>query len=153
MNGIREEVAGVGDQNDDTAFDFRESSDVGHLKQDRRRDTYQEPNDQTAKEDEEKKPAAFKQREDGQLLVRVAFFVLLSRLEKHDGDGIVQYRLAKNNGVEFRVDLVGIENGQDRDWICRRQCSAHRDGFDKVDAHSIQVQTCPDIEDEPKHHS
>jgi hypothetical protein len=44
-------------------------------------------------------------------------FILLSSLKQDDCNSIVQDGLAKNNGIKFRVNFVGVEDGKDGNWI------------------------------------
>ena len=53
-----------------------------------------------------------------QLVYRVTLRPLHS-LVHDDRDSIVQDALSENDRVQFRVDLVGVEDGKDRDGISR----------------------------------
>ena len=55
----------------------------------------------------------------------------MRRLKDDNSHGIVEDRLAKNDGVQLRVDLVGREDGEYGDRIGGRERGADRDAVDK----------------------
>lgn len=77
-----------------------------------------EPNDQAAEEDHQEDADAFEEAEWCQL-ADTAVFVLLCSLKQDDGDSIIQNALSEDDGVQFRVDLVGVEDCEDRDRVRR----------------------------------
>jgi hypothetical protein len=75
----------------------------------------------------------------------------LRSFEQHNSDSIVQDRLSEDDGVEFRLYLVRIEDGKNCDRISSRQRSADRHGFDEVDLEAIEGYPSPQEQDEAKH--
>ena len=57
--------------------------------------------------------------------------VALRSLENDNGNGVVEDGFTKNNGVQLRVDLVRVENGENRYGIRGGESCADGDGVDK----------------------
>lgn len=55
----------------------------------------------------------------------------MRRLEDDNGNGVIENGLAKDDGVELGVDLVRVENGENRDRVGGGQGCADGDGVDK----------------------
>jgi len=51
----------------------------------------------------------------------------LHRLREHDGDGVVEHRLAEDEHVEQRLDVQRLEDGQRRHRVDGRDESAERE--------------------------
>ena len=99
MHSVGKEVAGVSDQKDQTALDFGEASNVSILQHESAADTNNHTDEKTAKEYEQEDAYGLEQAEDVQIAFGSSFFVPLCSLEQDDSNGIVQDRLAKDNGV------------------------------------------------------
>ena len=127
---MREKVGGVGNQEDEAALDLGEASDVGKLEQQGRPNANNDANEQTAKEDEQEDAAPLEEAEEP-VAAALPLVVLLRRLKDDDGNGVVENGLAKDDGVQLRVDLVCVEDGEDSDGIRSRKSGADRDGVDK----------------------
>lgn len=121
MDSIGKEVGGVCNQNDEAALNLGISPDVRELQKKTCAQADQEPNEQTAKEDEQKHPDTLKQAQNGELAGRGALPILLCGLEQHDRDRIIEDTLAEDDGVKLWVDFVGVEDCQDGDRIRGRQ--------------------------------
>jgi hypothetical protein len=118
VNGIGEKVRCVCDQNDQATLNLGISSDVCKLQQQARSQTEDDTNHQAAKENQQEDADRFKQAQDCQFSCRLSCFVFLCRLEENDRNCVVQDTLAEDDGVELRVDFVGVENGEDGDRVC-----------------------------------
>lgn len=62
-----------------------------------------------------------------------------------DTDCIVQQTLTKDDGVELGVHLVLIEDGEDGDWICCRQCGPEDEAFDQPDFEGLEAEERVDV--------
>jgi hypothetical protein len=133
MDGIREEVACISDENNEAALDLWEAPDQGVLEQKTRANADNEANHQTAEEDEQKDADTLEQTQDGQMTFGGALSVFLSSLEQDNSDGVVEDGLSKDDSVELRVNLISVEDGKDGDGIGSGESCADGDGLDKGD--------------------
>lgn len=97
MDSVREEVSGIRNENHKTALDLREPTNVGELEQKCGRNTYHDADQQAAEEDEEENSRGLDEADEA--VAHVGLLVFLRRLENDNGNGIVQDRLAENDGV------------------------------------------------------
>lgn len=58
-------------------------------------------------------------------------FISLGSLENDNSNSIVENGFSEDDRVELWVDFVRVEDCQDSDRICRRQCCADGHGFDE----------------------
>ena len=124
VNCIRKEVRSVCDQDDQAALNPRIPPDMRELEQQTRGQSNNKTNRQTAKEDQQEESNTFKQAEYSQLASLICALVVLRCVEQHNGDGIVQDTLAKDDRIELRVDLICVEDRENRDGIRGRESSA-----------------------------
>lgn len=143
-NTVREVVARVRDQYDETAFNLGEFTDKGILQDEGSAYSDHDPNEKTSKENQEEKPDGFEQTDNGK---RTAFgtirAILLGRLKYDDSDGIIEDRFSKYNGVEFRVHLVRIEDSKNGHRVCSGERRANRDCFNERYLESIEGYSRP----------
>lgn len=125
-----EEVCRVWDEEDKTAFDLGCTADVGELEEESCTDSNDNANQQTTKENQQEDTSGFKEAEDTSALVS-GIVVALRSLENDNGNGVVENGFTENNGVQLRVDLVGVENGENRYGIRGGESCADGDGVDK----------------------
>ena len=131
LQTVGKEVGCVGDEDDEAALDLREPPHVRKLQQQGRSHTDDNANHQAAEENDQEDADTLEEAKDA-VGTRVTLVVLLRRLEDDNGDGVVEDGLAKDDGVELGVDLVRVEDGQNRDGVGGRERCAHGDGVDKV---------------------
>lgn len=115
MNSVGEEVCEVGNQDDQTGFCLGVASDVCELERERCDNANHDTNEQTSEEDAKENAKSLKQARDAQCLSAV--LVLLRGLEKDDGNGVVEDRLAEDKGVQLRLDFVRVKDGENRNRI------------------------------------
>jgi hypothetical protein len=115
VDSIGEEIARIGDQDDEAALGLGESAQVGKFQEQRGNHSDGDANTQASEENAQESANAFEEAEnaDG------CFFGLvgLCSFEKHDSNGIVEDGLAEDDCVKLRIDLVGVENSEDGDGI------------------------------------
>ena len=111
---VGKEVRRIGDQQDKGTLDAGEAAHVGVLEQQGGADADRDADQQADGEDQEEDADALEQAADGGL---AGAMELLGGLEHDDGDGVVEDALAKDDGVELGIDLVGVEDGQDGDRV------------------------------------
>jgi hypothetical protein len=99
VNCIGEEVARVSDQENQTALDLGISPHVCEFQQQTGADSYHDTDQETAEEHQHKHADGLEETQDCQLSSLRTRLVFLRRLEKHDGDGVVQNRFAEDDGV------------------------------------------------------
>jgi hypothetical protein len=138
MHAVGKEIACVGDQNNQRALNPWEPAHIGILQRKSGPNPYDNANDQAGEEDEQENPNSLKQADDVQISRRSSFPVSLGGLKQDDGDGVVENGLAEDDGVEFRLDFVEIEDGEDGDWVCGRERGTDRDGFDPGDLQAVE---------------
>lgn len=126
-----EKVGGVGNEDNQTALNLGEPAEVSELQQQRSSHAHQETNEHTAEEDEQKDAGTLEEADKAEI-AGFALVILLRRLEDDDGNGIVQDRLSKDDGIQLGVDLVGVEDGQDGDGIGGGQCCANGNGVNEA---------------------
>ena len=107
------------------------------LEQQRRSRRNHHTNQQTAKEYEHEDADALQEAQEPHLRL-LALLVPLRRLKDDDGDGIVQDRLAKDDGVQLGVDLVGREDGEDGHGVGGGERGADGDGIDEGESHGAR---------------
>lgn len=64
-------------------------------------------------------------------------------LEENNSDGIVQYGLAKYEGIELRFDFVRVEDGEDRDRVRGGKSGADGHGFNEINLEAIEGYSRP----------
>ena len=148
MDGVGEEVCSVRDEEDETALDFRIPPNMCEFQKQTRRKPDQQSDDKRAKEDQQENANRLEQTQHRQLPRRRARSVLLRRFEQYDSDGVVQDRLAEDDGVQLGVDFIGVEDGEDGDGIGSGECSADGDGFDEGDVEAFEWDARPEVEDD-----
>lgn len=124
MQALREEVRRISDQDNETALNLREAPDIRKLQQQSRSHTDDNANQQTAKEDDQEDADTLEETQDA-VATSIALVVLLRRLEDDNGNGVVEDGFAKDDGVQLRVDFVGVENGENCDGIGSGQRCAY----------------------------
>lgn len=92
---------------------------------------------ETAKEHQHKYTNRLEQTEYCELASLRTRLILLRSLKQHNSNSIVQDGLAKDNGVQFRVDFVGIEDSKNCYRIRSAQSCANTHGFDKADVQTL----------------
>jgi hypothetical protein len=122
VDGIGEEIACVCNQNYEATFRFWEPSKVGELEHERGDNSNDEANHQAPEEHNKESSNTFEQAKHFDTIA--CLLVSLSRFEEYDRNGVVQDSLSENNGIKLRIDFVGVENGQNRDWVSCGKCSA-----------------------------
>lgn len=152
VHAIGEKVTGVGNENDQAALDLRHAPHQGILETQRGSNSNHNADEHTAKENQQEEPASLKEVQEGQR-PRLTLGIFLRRLKQDNRNGIIQDGLAKNHGIELRLDLVEVENGQDGDGVCCGEGSAHGDGLDEGDVQPVQRDTRPQIEHQAEHDS
>lgn len=160
MHGIGEEVACIGDEEDDAALDLWLTANMREFEQERCPNADCQSDDETAGEDQQEDAKALEELDRGQgsghdcaaifLIHRHGRLVALRRLEEDNGDCVVEDRFTKNDRVEVRIDLVGVEDGQDGDGIGGRQGRADRNCLDKGEVHGLEWQQGPEEENDAK---
>lgn len=130
VSAIGEEVGGIGNENNEAALNLRVSSEVGHLEEEGRHNTDEDTDDQAAEEDDEEDAETLEETDEAH--PGGVGLVLLSSFEYDNGDGVIQNRLAKDDGVQLRIDLVGVENGQDGDGVGSGESCADGDGINEI---------------------
>lgn len=148
MDSVGQEVAGISDQEDQTALDLRIPAHMRELEHQTRRNANNQPHRQAAKEDKQEHPNTLKKTQDTKRALIRAGLVLLRRLKQHDGDGVVQDRFAEDDGVEFGVDFVGVEDCEDGDGVCGREGGAHAHGFDEGEGEAFEGDAGEEPEDD-----
>lgn len=143
MNCIGEEVTRVRDQENQATFNLRISSHVCELEQKTGSNSDHNADSQTAKENEHENTNRLEQAQDGELSSFGARSVLLCSFEQDNGNCVVQDRFAKDDSVQFRVDLVGVENGEDGYGVGGTQGRAHAHSFDETDVQTFQRNARP----------
>src|SRR5438034_11234538 len=103
MSAIREEIACICNQDDQTTLNLRISSDISILQAKRSPGPYDNTNEKASKEDQEKDANTLKDTKDSESASSPAFFISLSRLEEHNSNGIVEDRFAKDDRVELWI--------------------------------------------------
>jgi hypothetical protein len=141
VDSIGKEIRQVGNENDKTTLRLGKASDICELESQGSGDADHDSDEQASKEDAEEDTNSFEQAEYTERLG--AILVLLCGLEQDNGNGIVQDGLAKDDGVEFRLDFVGVEDGKDGDGVCGGEGSAYRHGLDEVDLEAVQRYSRP----------
>lgn len=147
VHAIGEEVAGIGDEDDQAALDLRHASHQSVLQTQRSSDTHDHTNQHATKENEQEEPNSFEEVQEGQR-ASLTLRVFLCRLKQHDSNGIVEDGLAKDHRIQLRLDLVQVEDSQDSDWIRGRKCSADRDSLNKRNIQPIERDPCPEEQDQ-----
>ncbi len=117
VDGVGEEVGSVGNEDDEAALNLGFAAYVSQFEEKAGSQTDGEADDKRAKEDEEEDADGFDDGQTCQLTRRSSFSVFLRCLEQHNRDGIVEYRLAEDDRVKFRVDFIRIEDGENGDWV------------------------------------
>lgn len=146
MDGVGQKVRQVCCEDDQATLSLRNAPHVGELEHERDGNADHDTNEQTPEEDAKEDAKGFEETDDAEFLGAV--LVLLGSLEQDDGDGIVQNGLAKDEGVQLWFDLVGVEDGENGDWVGSREGSANRHGLDEVDLEAIEGYASPQEQDE-----
>lgn len=71
--------------------------------------------------------------------------------EQDDRDSIVKNRLPKNDGVEFWLHLVEIEDREDGHGVRSGKRRADGDGFDEGNIQAVEGDASPQEENEAEH--
>lgn len=80
----------------------------------------------------------------------VSRIIGLSHLLVHDdADCVVEDTLPKDDRVQFWVDLVGIEDGEDSDRVGGRQGGTEDEAFEKGELEPLEAQERPDVHQYP----
>lgn len=151
VNRVREEVRSVRDQEDQAALDLRVSPDMCELQQQTRCQSNDKTNRQAAKEYKQEEPDAFKQAQYSQLASLIRALIVLCRLKQHDSYCIVQDTLAKDDRVELRIDLVRVEDCEDRDGIGSRECRTNGQGVHECNVNGLERYARPEPDNDCKH--
>ncbi len=117
MQAIREEITSICDQHNQATLDLGESSDEGILQCQGRSNTNDKSNDQASKKDSQEDADTLKQANDAKCSSGTTFLVSLGCLEQHNSDSIVENGFSKDDSVQLRVDLIGIEDCQNSDRV------------------------------------
>lgn len=127
---MRKEVRGVCNQHDQAALNLGEPPDVCELQQQRSSHTHDDTNHQATEKDEQEDTRGLDEA-DETVASGIGLLVLLGSLEDDNGDGIIENGFAEDDGIQFGINLVSVENGNDSDRIGRRECCANGDGVYK----------------------
>ena len=117
MDTIREEIAGVRNEDDQAAFDLGILPEKCVLENKSCAHAHDHSDDEAASEDEEEDSNGFEDIDNIQITRDSSRPVPLCCLEEDDGDGIVQYGFSENDSIELGLDFVDVENGQYSDGI------------------------------------
>lgn len=153
MHSIRKEVRRISNQHYQTTLDLRKSSNERILQRQSRPYTHQHTDYQAAKEDEQEDPNSLEQRENVEISLRATNFVPLRCLKQDNSNGIIQDRLSEDYCVQLRLNFVDVEDGQDRDGICRRERSTDRDSLNETDGQAVQGYSRPYPQNETQRYS
>ena len=153
MYTIRKEVGGICDEHNETAFDLWESPNKCVLKRQGCTDADDDPNQKTTEKHGQEYANGFKQRENCQVARGARISISLCCFEQHNGDGIVQDRLAKDDGIKLWLDFVDVEDGKDGDRVSCRESSTDREGFNETNPEAVQGYASPQVENEAEHDS
>ena len=137
MDAVCEKVSGVRNEHHQTALNLGVLANVRILEQQRSARPDKNANQQTPKEHEAEDAYALQEAEESHVRL-LALLVPLRRLKDDNRDGIVEDRLAKDDGVQLRVDLVRVEDGEDGDGIRGRERRADGDGVDEAVGHGAR---------------
>ena len=87
---------------------------MGELEAKRGQDSNGNADKETSKENQQEYTDSLEQTHERQCFRRNTVFgvvnIFLRRFEQNDRDCVVQYGFSKNDGVEFWVDLVSVED-------------------------------------------
>lgn len=135
MTAVREQVRCVCNEKDEAAFNAGEAPHVRMLEQERSCNSHKHTNHQADGEYNEEDANSLEQTGNCSFTGAVE----LPRRFKHDNsNGIVEDAFAKNDGVELRIYLVGVEYSKDRDRVGGREGSSHTDGLHKGDVERLK---------------
>lgn len=148
---MREEVSGVGDQDNQTTLNLGNTAKVGKFEQQSSANANNEANKHAAEEDEQKDSRAFKEADDAEIS-SLALLVLLRSFENDDGDGVIEDRLSKDDGIQLGVNLVGVEDCENSDRVSSGESCADGDRVDKGHAQRSGEQ-CKDVQDQANNDS
>jgi len=151
MDSISKEVGSISDQDDQAALNLWLPSDVGELEQQARRQSDQKPDDERTEENEQEDSDRLEQTQNRQLAGRCTLAVFLRRLKQNDRNSVVQDGFAEDDGVQFGVDLVSVEDGQNCHRIRRREGRTNRHGLHKGYLQTLEWDIGPCVEDDPEH--
>ena len=104
---IGKEVRGVGDEGDETGFNGMKVGQTGMFQHERATQTKDDAEGHRGQKGQQEDADAVKEGEDVNL-----FAVELGEgFEHDDGHSVVENGFTKDDGVEFRVDFKGVEDG------------------------------------------
>lgn len=146
-DAIGKVVARVGDQNNQTTLDLGHLTYECVLQQESRGYPNRDPDQKTTDKDQEEEADSFKETHDGEgTSLRSVWPILLGCVVYHDSDCIVKDRFPEDDGIQFRVHFVGIEDCEDRNRVGGGECCSNRDCLDERDLEAIERDACPQPE-------
>lgn len=74
---------------------------------------------------------------------------MLDSLEHDDSDGIVEDALAKDDRVQLRVDVEGVEDGEDGDGVGCGEGGAEEEALDDGQREPFEAEEGVAIDDDP----
>lgn len=146
MKAVREEVSGVGDQDNQTTLNLGNTAKVGKLKQQSSAHANNEADEHAAEEDEQKDSCTFEEADDAKIS-SLALLVLLRSFENDNGNSIIENRLSKDDGIQLGVNLVGVEDCENSDRVSSGESCAHGNRIDKGHAQR-SGEECKDVQDQ-----
>lgn len=69
-------------------------------------------------------------------------------LKHDDRDGVVQQALAKDDRVQFRVDVKRVKDGEDRDGVGRRQGRTEQEALDDREREAFESEQAVQVDDD-----
>ena len=120
LSNLCDQVAGVGEQEEDACLKQAEISDPGELGDEGGDDPDRGPDGEAAQEDGEE---VEDRPEESCDLERVGFTinnqsgVVFERSAKNDGNSVVEQTLSQDEAVDQRVDMEVLEDGEDGDGV------------------------------------
>ena len=147
MSDLCEQVAGIGEEEEDAGLEEAEVPDPGELGDQGCGDPHGGANGQAAQEDGEEVEDS---PEEGANLEGVRFSVnnessvVLKSSTENDGDGVVKQALAQHQAVHQGVDVEVLKDSKDGHWVGCRDDGAKVEGVEEV-----YVEAADTLDDQP----
>jgi len=119
VDTVRKEVAGVSNEDYQTAFDLGKSPDMRVFERKSGANSNDNTDHETAQEDQQEDANGLEKCHKGQVRCSTAFLIPLGSLEQDDSDGVVENGFAKYHSVQLGLNFVQIEYRKNGDWVCR----------------------------------
>ena len=120
LSNLCDQVAGVGEQEEDACLKQAEISDPGELGNEGGDDPDRGPDGEAAQEDGEEvedRPEESSDLERVWLTIDNKSGVVFERSAENDGNSVVEQTLAEDEAVHQRVDMEVLEYGEDGDGV------------------------------------